>query len=145
VVHEIATALLPVFFVLALGYGAGRRKFIDSRNVSTLNQLVMVFAIPASLFVSISTKQRSAITSPGTYIAGIVIATLLVAAVILWRQLKVFRLDKGSAAVQALTVSATLSASAPHWASRHARHRHVLHWPVWRGRHHATGRRCHYQ
>jgi hypothetical protein len=30
VVHEIATAWLPVFLVLALGYGAGRRKFITS-------------------------------------------------------------------------------------------------------------------
>jgi malonate transporter len=108
-VHEIATAFLPVFLVLTLGYGAGRRKLIDSRNVSTLNHLVMVFAIRASLFVSISSKQRSAITSPGTYIAVIVIAMLLVYAVILWLQLKVFRLDKGSAAVQALTVSATLS------------------------------------
>jgi len=30
--------------------------------VSTLNQLVVVFAIPASLSVSISCRQRSAIT-----------------------------------------------------------------------------------
>ena len=89
--------------VLALGYGAGRRKFIDSRNLSTLNQLV-VSAIPASLFVSISSGQRSAITSHGTYIV-IVIAMLLVYAVVLWLQLKVFRLGKGSAAGQALTVS----------------------------------------
>jgi hypothetical protein len=68
----------------------------------------MVFATPASLFVSISPKQRSAITSPGTYIVVIVIPALLADAVILWRQLKVSRLDKGSA-VQAPTVSATLS------------------------------------
>jgi predicted permease len=97
--------LLPVFFVLALGHGAGRRKFIDSRNASTLNQLAMVFALPASLFVSISCRQRSAIASHGTYILVIVIAMLLVYAVILWLQLKVFRLDKGPAAVQARTVS----------------------------------------
>ncbi|MFD5144593.1 AEC family transporter [Streptomyces sp. NPDC058401] len=103
-VNEIATALLPVFFALALGYGAGKRKFIDNQNVSSLNHLVMVFAIPASLFVSISSKSRTDITSHGKFIAVIVIAMLVVYAITLWLQLKVFKLDKSSAAVQALTV-----------------------------------------
>jgi hypothetical protein len=47
VVRDIATGLLPVFLVLALAYGAGRRKFIDRRNASALSQLV-VFAIAAA-------------------------------------------------------------------------------------------------
>jgi hypothetical protein len=32
-VHEIATALLPVFFALVLGYTAGKRRFIDNTCV----------------------------------------------------------------------------------------------------------------
>jgi malonate transporter len=104
-VHEISTALLPVFFALVLGYGAGKRKLVDNQNVSSINHLVMVFAIPASLFVSISSRTRSDITSHGTYIAVLVTAMLVVYAVTLWFQLKVFRLDRGSGAVQALTVS----------------------------------------
>lgn len=105
VVNEIATALLPVFFVLVLGYGAGKRKVIDNQNVASINHLVMYFAIPASLFVSIASKERSDITSHGTYIAVVAIAMLVVYAVTLWLQLKVFGLDKGSAAVQSLTAA----------------------------------------
>jgi hypothetical protein len=36
--------LLPVLFVLALGYWAGRAKRFDSDQVAGLNELVLVFA-----------------------------------------------------------------------------------------------------
>ena len=103
--HEISTASLPVSLALVVGYGVGKRKFIDSQNVSSVNHLVMVFAIPASLFVSISSKSRSDITSHGNCIAVIVIDMLIVYAVTLWFQLKVFRLDQGAGAGQAPTVA----------------------------------------
>lgn len=104
-IHEIATALLPVFFVLLLGYSAGLRKLVDNRHVSSINHLVMTFAIPAALFVSISSQKRSEITSHGTFIAVTTIAMLFVYALTLWLQLRVSRADKATAAIQALTVS----------------------------------------
>ncbi|MFJ5104205.1 AEC family transporter [Streptomyces sp. NPDC088554] len=103
--HQIATALLPVFFALALGYGAGKRKIVDNQNVSSINHMVMMFAVPAALFVSISSKSRSDITSHGGFIAVLVIAMVAVYVVTLQLQLKVFKLDKASAAVQSLTTA----------------------------------------
>lgn len=50
----IAKALLPVYVGLALGYFAGRRKLVDNINVSSLNSLLMQFALPLSLFLAIA-------------------------------------------------------------------------------------------
>ena len=45
-------ALLPLFFVLALAYAAGRRHEFDADQASGLNKLVATFALPAMLFAS---------------------------------------------------------------------------------------------
>ena len=42
----IADALIPVFFVMFLGYLAGARRIIDNQHVASLNALVMTFALP---------------------------------------------------------------------------------------------------
>jgi malonate transporter and related proteins len=57
--HAIFTALAPIFFVMALGYVAGRMRTIDNRHVGEINALVMDFALPASLFAAISSAARS--------------------------------------------------------------------------------------
>jgi predicted permease len=44
-------ALLPVFFVLALGYIAGKRNSFDPDQAAGLSKLALSFALPASLFV----------------------------------------------------------------------------------------------
>jgi malonate transporter and related proteins len=38
----IAEALVPVFFVMFLGYLAGARRIIDNQHVASLNALVTV-------------------------------------------------------------------------------------------------------
>jgi hypothetical protein len=43
----IAEALIPVFFVMFLGYFAGARRIIDNQQVASLTVLVMTFALPA--------------------------------------------------------------------------------------------------
>src|ERR1700720_319187 len=45
----IAEALIPVFFVMFLGYFAGARRIIDNQQVASLTVLVMTFALPAAL------------------------------------------------------------------------------------------------
>ena len=57
----VANALVPVFFVMCLGYFAGRRGMIDNRNVAALNVLVLDFALPAALFVATAQTPRQAI------------------------------------------------------------------------------------
>jgi malonate transporter and related proteins len=104
-ITEIASALLPVILVIALGYYAGRRKIIDNENVSSINSLVITFAVPASLFVAIWSGNRSGITSHLGFIVVCVVTMVVVYAVTLLLQLKVFRLGKGPAAVQALVTA----------------------------------------
>ena len=41
------SVLLPVLFVLALGYFAGRAKEFDTDQVKGINELVLDFALPA--------------------------------------------------------------------------------------------------
>ncbi|MEI9988409.1 MAG: AEC family transporter [Rhizomicrobium sp.] len=54
----ILLALAPVFFVLLLGYGAGRYRVVENHHVEGLNALVMSFALPASLFVATACAPR---------------------------------------------------------------------------------------
>ncbi|QIB34527.1 AEC family transporter [Ancylobacter pratisalsi] len=57
--HTILMALAPLFFVMALGYIAGRIKIIDNHQVGGLNSLTMDFALPSALFVAIASAPRS--------------------------------------------------------------------------------------
>ncbi|UZK66306.1 AEC family transporter [Sphingomonas sp. M1-B02] len=54
-VEIIGHALVPIFFVIALGYIGGLRGRIDNHHVGELNTLVMDYALPASLFVATAT------------------------------------------------------------------------------------------
>ena len=56
-------ALLPVFFVLALGFLAGKRNSFDSDQAAGLSNLAVSFALPATLFVSISAIPRDCFCS----------------------------------------------------------------------------------
>jgi predicted permease len=60
-IADIADALLPVFFVMALGFLAGKRRTIDNLNVGSINSLVMTFAIPIALFTTLAGTKRGVI------------------------------------------------------------------------------------
>ena len=47
------SVLLPVLFVLVIGYWAGRSKKFDADQVNGVNELVLDFALPAIMFVGI--------------------------------------------------------------------------------------------
>lgn len=57
--NAIVMALAPVFFVLLLGYAAGRLHIVDNHHVDGFNALVMTFALPASLFAATASASRS--------------------------------------------------------------------------------------
>lgn len=48
--NAIATTVVPVFALIALGYGAARLGLLDPRGVTGLHSFVFLFAIPALLF-----------------------------------------------------------------------------------------------
>lgn len=59
--HVILMALAPLFFVMALGYLAGRARIVDNHQVGGLNSLTMDFALPASLFAAMAAAPRTEI------------------------------------------------------------------------------------
>lgn len=101
----ILLALTPIFFVMALGYGAGRLKMVDNRHVDSLNALVMNFALPASLFAATASAPRSEMfaQAPLFVILGGVMLGLFLA----WYFIQIhwFGVSKPDASLQALTIA----------------------------------------
>jgi predicted permease len=85
-------ALLPVFFVLALGYVAGKRNAFDADQSAGLSKLVMTFALPASLFVSMTEIRRDLLLQQGRLVVALIVAHagLFVAAWLLLRLVPAF-------------------------------------------------------
>ena len=55
----ILSALLPVVLTMLLGYFAGRHHDFTSDQATVLNRLVLLYALPADLFVGMATTRRS--------------------------------------------------------------------------------------
>ena len=58
----IAEALVPVFFIMFLGYFAGARRIIDNHHVASLKVLLGTFALPVALFVGVAQTSRSGLS-----------------------------------------------------------------------------------
>ena len=98
------SALLPVFFVLALGYAAGRAKRFDADQVAGFNDLVLDYALPASLFVGTVRTPREQLLQDASFVLALFVAfvALYVVALVLGRL--IFRHSPGTAGLQALSV-----------------------------------------
>src|SRR5213075_3015737 len=95
------TVLLPVFFVLGLGYFAGRAKKFDADQVAGLNDLVLDYAFPAMMFVATVKTPRDELLSEGSYALALFIAFVgLFLAVVLVSTL-LLRHSLGEATLQA--------------------------------------------
>jgi malonate transporter len=104
-IHVILSALTPVFFVLALGYFAGRWGIVENHHVDGLNALVMDFALPASLLVATASASRTELIEQGPLFATFGGVMLLL--YLLWYvfQRLVSKTSKAEASVQALTIA----------------------------------------
>jgi predicted permease len=67
-------ALLPVFFVLALGYIAGKRNTFDTDQAAGLSKLALGFALPAALFVSMTDIKLDLLLQQGSLVLALLIA-----------------------------------------------------------------------
>ncbi|HWY08405.1 MAG TPA: AEC family transporter [Candidatus Acidoferrales bacterium] len=83
-------ALLPVFFVLALGYLAGKRHAFDADQAAGLSKLALGFALPASLFVSMTDIRKDLLLQQGPLVVSLIVAHvgLFVVAWLLLRRIK---------------------------------------------------------
>jgi malonate transporter len=67
-------ALLPVFFVLALGYAAGKRNTFDADQAAGLSKLALTFALPAALFVSMTHLAKELLLEQGRLVLALIVA-----------------------------------------------------------------------
>jgi len=83
-------ALTPVFFVLALGYLAGKRNVFDADQSAGLSKLALTFALPASLFVSMTDIPKDLLLQQGLLVLALILshAGLFVVAWVLLRRVK---------------------------------------------------------
>jgi malonate transporter and related proteins len=70
----LVAALLPVFFVLALGYVAGKRNAFDADQAAGLSKLAVSFALPASLFVGMTDIPRNLLLEQGRLVLALMLA-----------------------------------------------------------------------
>jgi malonate transporter len=102
--NAIVMALAPVFFVLLLGYAAGRFHIVDNHHVDGLNALVMDFALPAALFAATASASRSQMIeqAPLFLVFGL---TMLILYVAWYFGMRVFSgVSRSDASLQALTI-----------------------------------------
>lgn len=103
--NTILLALTPIFFVMLLGYGAGKFTVVDNQHVGSLNALVMNFALPASLFAATASATRNEMfaQAPLFIILGGVMLVLFIG----WYFLQIhwFGVSKPDASLQALTIA----------------------------------------
>jgi predicted permease len=105
-VGGLVGALVPVFFVLALGYLAGKRHAFDADQAAGLSKLALGFALPASLFVSMTDIRRDLLLQQGRLVLALLIAHLGLF-VVAWLLLRQVRSLRGSAAVIVALMLAT--------------------------------------
>ena len=70
----LVVALLPVFFVLALGCVAGKRNAFDADQAAGLSKLAVSFALPASLFVGMTDIPRDLLLQQGPLLLALILA-----------------------------------------------------------------------
>lgn len=103
--HAILLALAPVFFVLALGYGAGKWRVANNHQIDALNALVMDFALPASLFVAMATASRTEMLAQAPLFAIFGAVMLVVWLISFVFRRRIAKVGTADAALQALTIA----------------------------------------
>ena len=96
------TVLIPVLFVVLLGYVAGRAKAFDRDQVAGINELALDYALPASLFVGVVTIPRTQLMHDLSFVLVVLAALVGVYLAALAVGMLVFRLAARAAALFAL-------------------------------------------
>lgn len=65
------SVILPVFFVIGLGFFAGRIREFDGDQVKGLNELVLDYAMPAMMFAGTVSTTRSELLAEGRFVLAL--------------------------------------------------------------------------
>src|ERR1700739_2622895 len=102
---EILNIVFPIFFVLLLGYAAGRTNQFDSHQVAGINELVLNFAVPASLFVGTVGVSRTQLLRETPLLMAMLVSLVGMYIVVFLLGKILFRHTLGGAALQAITTT----------------------------------------
>lgn len=94
--------ILPIFVIMFLGYMAGKQKVFSSGDSKILNKLVLTYALPAALFVSIVKADRAMLFDD---LKLTLVSLVVITGMFLWAYFscyKFFKHSKSEAAVCAL-------------------------------------------
>ncbi|MEK4563564.1 AEC family transporter [Alkalihalobacillus sp. FSL R5-0424] len=72
-ISEIFIILIPIFFVILLGYLAGYLNVFDKHSSKGINTLVTKFALPAHLFVGVTTTPRDVLIAQWPFLIALVL------------------------------------------------------------------------
>ncbi|PAE15527.1 transporter [Virgibacillus sp. 7505] len=73
---EIFIILIPIFFVILLGFIAGNRGIFNKETSKGINTLVTKIALPAHLFVGITTTSRDTIFDKASFLGALLIGVI---------------------------------------------------------------------
>jgi len=99
------SVLLPVLFVMGLGYWAGYTKRFDADQIRGLNDLVMTYALPSLMFVATVTTTRSKILAEVPFLLALLVAFLGLFVLVALLSASVLRHGVGAAGLQAFLVT----------------------------------------
>jgi malonate transporter and related proteins len=99
------TILIPVLFVLLLGYFAWRTKAFDGEQVTGVNELALDFALPASLFVGIVSIPRTQLAQDASLVGAVFVALVGLYVTALFIGMRLLRLSPSASAIFALGAS----------------------------------------
>src|SRR5690606_38212939 len=99
------SVLLPVLFVMGLGYFAGRAKEFDADQVQGINELVIGYALPALMFVGIASTSAAVLFSDAAFLLALTLGFAGAYVLALLFSLHVLRHSLGQAALQACSVA----------------------------------------
>lgn len=98
----ILTDIIPIFVIMLLGFAAGKRKVFSYSSAQIFNKLVLTYALPAALFVSIVKADRSMLFAD---LKLTIVSLVIIVALFMWAFYscyKFFKHTKSEAAVCAL-------------------------------------------
>ena len=100
--HIILYAIVPIFVVMALGYFSGKAGAFSGADARILNKVVLNYALPAALFVSI-VKANRAMLSADIKLTVVAFAVLLACFFLVYFVFRMYKSNtQGDAAVSAL-------------------------------------------
>src|SRR6202046_3680649 len=102
----ILSALLPMVFTFLLGFVAARRHDFGSKDASTLNRMVLLYAVPMALFAGTVTTSRAGLSRDIPLVIALCIGIIGLYGVVFLLCRVAFHMQVSTSALAALTASA---------------------------------------